>query len=91
MAELWKIEVEVLGQRRREPSCTPPEKSSTIVPASSNFKKRNWIRSRKIKTAEAIRYPLIRHEALERFLMDGRIEIDSQIVERAIRPHTITT
>lgn len=28
--------------------------------------------------------------ALERFLTDGRIEIDSNIVERAIRPQTIT-
>ncbi|MDK4718865.1 transposase domain-containing protein, partial [Rhizobium sp. CNPSo 3968] len=28
--------------------------------------------------------------ALERFLTDGRIEIDSNVVERAIRPQTIT-
>ena len=38
----------------------------------------------------AIRYALTRREALERFLMDGRIEIDSNIVVRAIRPQTIT-
>ncbi|SDA70674.1 Transposase IS66 family protein, partial [Sinorhizobium sp. NFACC03] len=46
--------------------------------------------SGKSKTAEAIRYALTRREALERFLTDGRIEIDSNIVERAIRPQTIT-
>lgn len=46
--------------------------------------------SGKSKTAEAIRYALARREALERFLTDGRIEIDSNIVERAIRPQTIT-
>lgn len=44
----------------------------------------------KSKTAEAIRYALTLREALERFLTDGRIEIDSNIVERAIRPQTIT-
>ncbi|WP_245299639.1 MULTISPECIES: IS66 family transposase [Mesorhizobium] len=42
--------------------------------------------SGKSKTAEAIRYAPTRREALERFLMDGRIEIDSNIVERAFRP-----
>ncbi|SDH22670.1 transposase domain-containing protein, partial [Pelagibacterium luteolum] len=33
---------------------------------------------------------LARRAVLERFLVDGRIEIDSNIVERAIRPQTIT-
>ncbi|SDG54284.1 transposase domain-containing protein, partial [Pelagibacterium luteolum] len=37
-----------------------------------------------------IRYTLARRAVLERFLVDGRIEIDSNIVERAIRPQTIT-
>ncbi|MER8467618.1 IS66 family transposase [Mesorhizobium sp. M1396] len=45
--------------------------------------------SGKSKTAEAIRYALTRREALERFLTGGRIEIDSNIVERAIRPQTL--
>ena len=42
--------------------------------------------SQKSKLAEAIRYALSRWEGLTRFLDDGRIEIDSNIVERAIRP-----
>jgi transposase len=37
-------------------------------------------------TANAIRYALNHREGLERFLGDGRIEIDSNVVERAIRP-----
>jgi hypothetical protein len=41
-----------------------------------------WIGPR----AEAIRYALSRWEGLTRFLDDGRIEIDSNVVERAIRP-----
>lgn len=33
---------------------------------------------------------MTRRQSLERFLTDGRIEIHSNIVERAIRPQTIT-
>jgi len=36
--------------------------------------------------AEAIRYALARWQALTRFLNDGRIELDNNPVERAIRP-----
>jgi transposase len=42
--------------------------------------------SRKSTIAEAIRYALTRWTGLARFLDDGRIEIDSNPVERAIRP-----
>jgi hypothetical protein len=36
--------------------------------------------------AEAIRYALARWPALTRFLDDGRIELDNNPIERAIRP-----
>ena len=42
--------------------------------------------SQKGKLAEAIRYTLARWEGLSLFLDDGRVEIDSNIVERSIRP-----
>ena len=42
------------------------------------------------KLAEAIRYALRRRKDLERFLDNGRIELDTNIVERVIRPQTIT-
>jgi len=51
-----------------------------------------WLRtklalvSQKTKLAEAIRYALSRWKGLTRFLDDGRIEIDSNVVERSIRP-----
>ena len=51
-----------------------------------------WLRaklaliSQKSKLAEAIRYALSRWAGLTRFLDDGRIEIDSNVVERNIRP-----
>ena len=38
------------------------------------------------KLAEAIRYALNRWDALTRFIDDGRIELDTNPVERAIRP-----
>ena len=43
-------------------------------------------RARADRLAEAIRYALSRWEGLARFLDDGRIELDSNTVERAIRP-----
>ena len=42
--------------------------------------------SRKSKLAEAIRYALTRWDGLTRFLVDGRVELDNNSVERSIRP-----
>ena len=42
--------------------------------------------SAKSKLGEAIRYALTRWDGLSRFLDDGRIELDSNTVERSIRP-----
>ena len=42
--------------------------------------------SAKSKLADAIRYALTRWEGLSRFLDDGRVELDSNTVERSIRP-----
>jgi len=46
--------------------------------------------SGKSKLAEAIRYGLSRKSEFKRFLDDGRVDIDNNSVERAIRPQTIT-
>ena len=40
--------------------------------------------------AKAIRYTLTYWEGLNRFLDDGRIEIDNNTVERSIRPLALT-
>jgi transposase len=45
-----------------------------------------WKCSFPASPAEAIRYALSRWEGLTRFLHDGRIELDTNPVERAIRP-----
>jgi len=55
-----------------------------------------WLRtklqtvSQKGKLADAIRYALARWEGLTRFVGDGTIEIDSNTVERSIRPIALT-
>jgi hypothetical protein len=36
--------------------------------------------------ADAIRYALVRWDALRLYLEDGRVELDTNTVERAIRP-----
>ena len=40
----------------------------------------------KSRLAEALRYPLKHWDGLVRSLEDGRLEIDTNIVERSIRP-----
>lgn len=54
-----------------------------------------WLESRlslvsqKAKIADVIRYGLKRRAGLEKFLHDGRLEMDTNTVERAIRPITL--
>ena len=91
MSELWRIEDEVRGKNAESRAVQRLEKSATIVASLFDLWEKELGKvSGKSKTAEAIRYALTRREALERFLTDGRVEIDSNIVERAIRPQTIT-
>lgn len=91
MTELWRIEDEVRGKDADSRAARRQEKSSTTVASLFELWEKELGKvSGKSKTAEAIRYALTRREALERFLTDGRIEIDPNIVERAIRPQTIT-
>jgi len=91
MTKLWKIEDEVRGKNADIRTAFRQEQSETIVARLFDLWEKELGKvSGKSKTAEAIRYALTRREALERFLTDGRVEIDSNIVERAIRPQTIT-
>jgi transposase len=91
MAELWRIEDEARGSSPASRAALRQGKSAAIFAGLFDLWEKELSKvSGKSKTAEAIRYALTRHEALERFLNDGCIEIDSNIVERAIRPQTIT-
>ena len=91
MSALWKIEDESRGRDAETRTARRQERATPIVAGLFDLWESELRKvSGKSKTAEAIRYGLTRREALERFLTDGRIEIDSNIVERAIRPQTIT-
>jgi transposase len=91
MVPLWQVEDEIRGQNRDQRSTVRWQRSRPIVQDLFALWERELPRlSGKSKLAEAIRYALARRTVLERFLADGRIEIDSNIVERAIRPQAIT-
>jgi transposase len=87
IAELYRIEDEIRRRPADERRTLRQEKSRPIVADLEP-----WLRqkldliSQKTKLAEAIRYTLSRWQGLTRFLDDGRIEIDSNVVERSIRP-----
>jgi transposase len=87
IAQLYAVEKESRGRSPGERRAARQERSRPIVDELEP-----WLRaklsliSKKSKLAEAIRYALSRWEGLSRFLDDGRIEIDSNTVERSIRP-----
>ncbi|MBJ6126638.1 IS66 family transposase [Microvirga splendida] len=91
IAELYRIESDIRGMSAAERARIRQAKSRPVLDALEP-----WLRaklgliSQKSKLAEAIRYALSRWEGLTRFVDDGRIEIDSNVVERAIRPLALT-
>ena len=63
------------------------ERSKPLVAALRTFFEQQLARvSAKASIAEEIRYGLNHWDGLTRFLDDGRIELDTNIVERGIRP-----
>jgi transposase len=87
IAALYQIEADIRGRSADQRHTVRQEKSRPIL---DDFEP--WLRaklaliSQKTKLADAIRYALSRWDGLCRFVEDGRIEIDSNIVERTIRP-----
>jgi transposase len=87
IAELYRIEGEIRGGSPDERRAARQQRSRPIVEAFEP-----WLRtklalvSQKSKLADAIRYALSRWPGLARFLDDGRVEIDNNVVERSIRP-----
>jgi transposase len=87
IAELYAIETEIRG---RDAEARRVARCGRSRPLIDSFK--IWLEaqlaavSQKATIAEAIRYALARWQGLTRFLDDGRIEIDSNVVERTIRP-----
>lgn len=70
--------------RLRRPSAAKPLTSAAIVADLFALWQKTLPRvSGKSRLAEALRYAISRRAIFERFLTDGRIEVDSNIVERA--------
>ncbi len=84
---LYAIESEIRGRSPDERRDARQAKSRPILDAIEPWlREKLTLISQKSKLAEAIRYALSRWDGLTRFIDDGRIEIDSNVVERAIRP-----
>lgn len=82
-----RIESEIRGCSADDRRAARRDKSRPIIAALEPWlREKLGLISQKTKLAEAIRYALSRWQGLTRFLDDGRIEIDSNVVERAIRP-----
>jgi transposase len=91
MKQLWAVEDEVRAQPPQTRLAARSATSADIVQALFDLWERELPRiSGKSKLAEAIRYARSHRMVLGRFLEDGRVELDSNIVERAIRPQAIT-
>jgi hypothetical protein len=81
IAEFYAIEVEIRGRSADERRAIRQEKTRPLV---DGLKTR--LEAQLSTIAEAIRYALTRWSGLTRFIDDGRVEIDPNVVERTIRP-----
>ena len=90
IAALYRIETDIRGRGPDERRAVRQERAGPLIVASHAWLcDRLALISQKSKLAEVIRYALSHWEGLTRFLDDGRIEIDSNTVERSIRPITL--
>lgn len=91
IAALYRIETEIRGRSPEERRAVRQARSRPVVDALEPWlRQRLALVSQKSKLADALRYPLARWPGLGLFLNDGRVEIDSNAVERAIRPLALT-
>ena len=87
IALLYAIEKEVRGCSAEQRRSVRAERSRVIVDDLRQYlDARNRQVSAKSKLGEAIRYAVTRWDGLSRFIDDGRIDLDSNTVERSIRP-----
>lgn len=89
--DLYAIEAEIRDHPAEHRRQVRQERSRPIVEALHAWLQVQVERvSAALDLAKAIRYALRHWPGLTAFLDDGRIEMDTNVVERAIRPHTLT-
>jgi transposase len=87
IGRLYAVEADIRGQSAEARLAARIEKSAPLI-----GELKTWLQERLTEvrggspTAEAIRYALSRWQGLTRFLDDGRVELDTNAVERAMRP-----
>jgi hypothetical protein len=87
IGELYRIEAEIRGRPAEERRTVRQERSQPIVEALHAWLTIQLGRVSGGSTlAEAMRYALRHWQGLVLFLEDGRIELDTNVIERAIRP-----
>lgn len=87
IAELYAVEASIRGQPAMTRQGVRRVRSLPLVEAMKTWLERELNRiPPRGGLADAIRYALTRWSTLGRFLDDGRIELDNNTVERAIRP-----
>jgi transposase len=87
IGELYKVEAEIRGRSAEERRTVRQERSKPIVEALHVWLTIQLGRvSGRSTLAEAIRYALRHWRGLVLFLEDGRLELDTNTIERAIRP-----
>jgi hypothetical protein len=84
---IYAIEAEIRGQDAKARRAVRQQRTKPLADGLKTWLETQLATvSRKSTIAEAIRYGLGRCDGLVLFINDGRIEIDSNVVERAIRP-----
>ena len=87
IAALYAIEKTIRGKSAEERRQVRQDKSKPLVASLRAWLEQQLVRvSAKAPIAEEIRYGLNHWNGLTRFLEDGRIELDTNNVERGIRP-----
>jgi transposase len=91
IAALYAVEAEIRRRPAEERQLVRQEKSRPLIDALQPWLQEQVGRiSAKSKLAIAMHYALTRWQSFTRFLDDGRIELDTNVVERAIRPIVLT-
>ena len=90
IAKLYEIEGRIRGSSAEHRRAVRQVESAPVIAELQPWLKEMLPKlPRGSKTAEAIAYTLNHWHGLVRFLDDGRIELDNNTVERAIRPLTL--